>query len=69
MRIFLSWSGNKSHQIAVAFSEWIPCVIQAVKPWVSSKDIDRGSIWFNEILEQLKDTHFGIVFVTNDLSH
>ena len=66
MRIFLSWSGHKSHQIALAFSEWIPCVIQAVKPWVSSKDIDRGSIWFNEIIEQLKDTNFGIVFVTNE---
>ncbi len=66
MKTFLSWSGSKSHDIAVAFSEWIPCVIQAIEPWVSSKDIDRGSIWFNEILEQLKDTNFGIVFVTKE---
>ena len=66
MKTFLSWSGNKSHKIAEAFSDWLPCVIQAVEPWVSSKDIERGSIWFNEILEQLKDTNFGIVFVTKE---
>ena len=66
MKTFLSWSGNKSHEIALAFSEWFPCVIQAVEPWVSSKDIDRGSIWFNEIFEQLKDTNFGVVFVTKE---
>lgn len=66
MKTFLSWSGVKSHSAALAFSEWIPCVIQAIEPWVSSKDIDRGSIWFNEIFEQLKDTNFGVVFVTKE---
>jgi hypothetical protein len=66
MKAFMSWSGEKSHEVAIAFEEWIPCVIQAVDPWVSSKDIDRGSIWFNEILIQLKDTNFGIVFLTKD---
>jgi hypothetical protein len=66
LKAFFSWSGEKSHQIALAFEQWLPCVIQAIEPWVSSKDIDRGSIWFNEILEQLKITNFGIVFVTKD---
>lgn len=66
MKAFLSWSGEKSHQMALAFSEWIPCVIQAVEPWVSSKDIDRGSIWFTEIFDQLNETNLGIVFVTRD---
>ena len=66
MKSFFSWSGNKSHQVALAFSEWIPCVIQAIDSWVSSKDIDRGSIWFNEIFEQLKETNFGLVFVTKE---
>lgn len=40
--------------------------MQAVKPWISSKDIDRGSIWFTEITDQLKDTNFGVLFVTRD---
>lgn len=50
----------------MAFSDWLPCVIQAVEPWVSSEDIDRGSIWLSEIFEQLKDTNFGLVFVTKE---
>jgi hypothetical protein len=66
MKTFLSWSGDKSHKVAIAFSEWIPCVVQAIEPWVSSKDIDRGSIWFNDIFLQLKETNFGIVFITKE---
>lgn len=66
MKVFLSWSGDTSHRVAQEFSSWIPCVLQAVKPWISSKDIDRGSIWFTEITDQLKDTNFGVLFVTRD---
>lgn len=66
MKMFYSWSGKKSHKIALSFSEWIPCLLNAVKPWVSSEDIDRGSIWLNDILEQLKDTNYGLVFVTKE---
>lgn len=62
MKTFFSWSGGKSHQVAIAFSNWLPCVLQAVEPWVSSEDIDRGAIWLNEI----KDTNFGVVFVTRE---
>ena len=66
MKAFLSWSGSKSHRMAKALADWLPCVVQALEPWISSKDIDRGSIWFNEIFEQLKDTNFGIVLVTKE---
>ncbi|WP_405600376.1 MULTISPECIES: hypothetical protein [unclassified Pseudoalteromonas] len=66
MKMFYSWSGTKSHKTAMAFSEWVPCILNAVKPWVSSEDIDRGSIWLNDILEQLKDTNYGLVFVTKE---
>lgn len=66
MKTFLSWSGNKSHAIANLFAEWAPCVVQAISPWISSRDIDRGAIWFSEITEQLKDTNFGVLFVTRE---
>lgn len=66
MKVFLSWSGDTSHRVAQEFSSWIPCVLQAIKPWISSKDIDRGSIWFTEITDQLKDTNFGVLFVTRE---
>jgi len=33
---------------------------------VSSRDIDKGSLWFNEINDQLKDTKVGIVCLTKE---
>lgn len=64
MKIFISWSGERSRQVADLLSNWIQCVLQAVDPWLSSKDIDRGSLWFSEITNQLSNTHNGIVCLT-----
>jgi hypothetical protein len=64
MKVFISWSGNRSRAVAELLDEWIQCVLQAVSPWLSSKDIDRGSLWFSEISDQLKDTKIGIVCLT-----
>ncbi|MFS1513649.1 TIR domain-containing protein [Chengkuizengella sp. SCS-71B] len=66
MKVFISWSGERSREVAAFLYEWLPCVIQATNPWMSSKDIDKGSIWFNEINDELKDTAVGIICVTND---
>lgn len=66
MKIFISWSGDRSKAIAELFNDWLRCVIQAAKPWVSSRDIDRGALWFNEVSGQLSDTSVGIVCLTSD---
>lgn len=55
--------------MAELLDEWIQCVLQAIRPWMSSKDIDRGSLWFSEITDQLKDTKIGIVCLTKDNLH
>jgi len=64
MKIFISWSGERSRLVAELLNKWIQCVLQAVDPWLSSKDIDRGSLWFSEITNQLSNTHNGIVCLT-----
>jgi hypothetical protein len=66
MKVFLSWSGERSHCVASLLGEWLVCVIQAVQPWISSRDIDRGSLWFGEIGDQLKDTSVGIICLTRE---
>lgn len=64
MKVFLSWSGDLSHKIALELREWIPFVIQSVEPYVSSEDIDKGSRWSIDIAKELEDSSFGILCVT-----
>lgn len=66
LKVFLSWSGQKSLAAAQLFSEWLPCVIQKAQPWISSKDIDRGSIWLGEVYSQLAGCNQGVIFVTKE---
>src|SRR6266850_5202901 len=64
MKVFFSWSGERSHSLAKAFREWLPNVIQAVDPWVSSADIVAGARWQSEIALQLQEARVGIIFLT-----
>lgn len=68
MKVFLSWSGIKSHKVALVFKGWLPSVIQSIKEddiFVSSEDIDKGSRWSSEIAEELEKINFGIIIVTS----
>jgi hypothetical protein len=66
MKIFISWSGERSKQLGDYLAFWLKCVIQNTKPWVSTNDIDSGVIWQDEINKELHDTNFGIICLTND---
>ena len=66
MKIFISWSGNRSRAVAEVLSDWIKCVLQASEPWISTRHIDRGSLWFSEINERLKEISVGIVCLTQE---
>jgi hypothetical protein len=66
MKIFVSWSGRRSKAVAEFMSDWLKCVIQASQPWISTRDIDRGAIWFSEINDKLKDVSVGVVCLTQE---
>ena len=66
MKVFISWSGNKSEGIAKILKQWIPCVIQSVEPYFSSADIDKGARWSTDIAKELQDASFGILCVTKE---
>ncbi|TFD50472.1 TIR domain-containing protein [Cryobacterium frigoriphilum] len=66
MKVFISWSGDKSRKVAEALSEWIPDVIQEVDCFFSSETIRAGQQWLQVINAQLAETSFGILCVTAD---
>jgi len=64
MKVFLSWSGERSKQVAAALRDWLPNVLQAVSPWLSSSDIQIGARWANELDLQLQESRVGIICLT-----
>lgn len=64
MKIFLSWSGTESKQLASIFKEWLPNVLQYVEPYMSAEDISLGERWNNNITDSLHESIFGLIFVT-----
>jgi ribosomal protein L7/L12 len=66
MRIFISWSGERSRQVGLALRDWLPLALHFVKPWLSATDIDAGQRWATEVGAQLNDSSFGILCLTRD---
>lgn len=64
VRIFVSWSLERSGKIASALQQWIPKVMQAVQPWISSASIEPGVRWGPEVAGALQDMQFGVICLT-----
>lgn len=64
MKVFLSWSGEKSREVARKLRDWLVDVIQSVDPWMSDADIEAGARWNNDIERELSETSFGVVCLT-----
>ncbi|MHB8285947.1 MAG: hypothetical protein ACYDD1_14895, partial [Caulobacteraceae bacterium] len=63
VKIFISWSGERSYRIAAIFADWLPKVIQRVQPFLSS-GIDKGARWSEVVAQELSQSKFGILCVT-----
>jgi hypothetical protein len=66
MDILISWSKNKSRQLARELYKWLPNVLPGVKPWMSEKDIDKGTEWFGELQAYLGQAKACIIIVTDE---
>src|SRR4051812_29919367 len=64
MKIFISWSGVPSRAVAEALRDWLPKVIQSLRPWISSRDIPKGTRWRQRLAEELQDAKVGIICLT-----
>ncbi len=66
MKVFISWSGDLSHKLAIILRDWLPSVIQSLEPYVSSEDIDKGARWSTDLSKELEASSYGILCVTRD---
>ncbi len=64
MQVFISWSGERSRALADLLQSWLPKVLQAVCPWISSASIDAGTRWSPEVAQALQQSQFGILCLT-----
>jgi hypothetical protein len=64
MDIFISWHGKRSLAAAEALRGWLPLIVNAFKPWLSSADIDKGARWRSELSNKLGTATAGIFCLT-----
>jgi TIR domain len=66
MKIFISWSGERSKAVALALHQWLKDVIQTLEPWMSAVDIEAGARWSVDVADRLQQTRFGIICLTGE---
>ncbi|PZS45748.1 toll/interleukin-1 receptor domain-containing protein [Stenotrophomonas maltophilia] len=69
VKVFISWSGDHSKRYAEAIRDWLPGVIQMVKPYFTPQDIEKGARWSQDIANELGQSHVGIICVTRENLH
>jgi len=64
MKVFISWSGERSKLLANALRDWLQPILQSVEVWMSDADIDAGDRWGEEVARELSSCNFGILCIT-----
>lgn len=64
MRVFISWSGERSRAIGDTLRRWLPSVLQVVRPYFSPDDIAKGARWNSEIAKELESARVGLLILT-----
>lgn len=64
--VLISWSKPISYAIADKFYNWLPTVLPGAKPWISTEDIDKGKLWFQQLQAYLSrsEVQTCILFIT-----
>ena len=66
MKVFISWSGDLSRELAEALRDWLPAVLQSVKPFFTPNDIEKGARWAKDIAQELQSSAIGIFCLTKE---
>lgn len=66
MKVFVSWSGELSRQVAQVLRTWLPRLIQSLDVFYSPDDIEKGENWDTKISQELSSCNYGIVCLTSE---
>jgi len=66
MKLFISWSGERSQTVAQALQSWLPLVLHYADPWLSDAHIGAGERWGQTVAKELEACNFGILCVTRE---
>jgi len=69
IKVFISWGGELSRNLAEAIHDWLPNVLQAVKPYFTPNDLEKGVKWHYEISKELDASNIGLLCLTRDNIH
>jgi hypothetical protein len=64
MKVFISWSGNRSRLVAESLREHLPTMLQGLDIFMSRADLQNGVRWGVELSKELESTNFGVICVT-----
>jgi hypothetical protein len=66
LKVFISWSGERSQKLAQYLKDWLPLVLHPVEPWLSKEDISAGERWAQSVAKELESSNFGIICITRE---
>jgi len=70
MKIFISWSGRESRELAESLRLWLPRVLlNGIEAFVSSQDIEKGQRGLSVIAASLDDIDYGLIILTKKNQH
>jgi len=66
MKVFVSWSGDLSRNVAEVLRTHLPRIIQGLDVFMSKHDMESGGRWSIQLAEELEEARFGILCLTPD---
>lgn len=66
MKVFISWSGDRSRAVARLLREFIPTILQAAQVYTSEDDVRAGERWSEDIAQTIKSADVAIACITSD---
>ncbi len=64
VKLFISWSGKISYEIANKFKEWLNDIFPDIEIFVSNDDLRYGRSWEDGLRKELNKTNYGIICLT-----